>query len=53
MCLVARQGGNIAGDARKAIEKRTGEPVITAENAIDFSLLIADMIDGEDGDGIS
>ena len=44
---VARQGGGIAGDARKAIEKRTGKPVITSKNALNFSLLIADVIEDE------
>jgi hypothetical protein len=46
---VARQGGNIAGDTRKAIETAAGEPVITKQNAIDFSKLISDVIvSGED-----
>ena len=45
---VARQGGGIAGDARKAIEKRTGEPVTSPKNAVDFSRLIADVIDSKD-----
>ena len=30
---VARQGGEVAGVARKALEERTGAPVITAQNA--------------------
>ena len=30
---IARRGGNIAGDARKAIERETGRKVITSENA--------------------
>lgn len=30
---VARSGGEAAKEARKAVEKRTGKPVITAENA--------------------
>lgn len=37
---VARRGGNVAGDARKAIEADTGKPVITSKNAIDFSEVI-------------
>lgn len=32
----AKQGGKIAGDARKEIEKQTGRPVITNKKAIDF-----------------
>ena len=30
---VARSGGKVAGDARKAIEQQTGVPVITSKNA--------------------
>jgi hypothetical protein len=33
---IAKQGGQIAGNARKEIEKRTGKPVVTAKNAQDF-----------------
>jgi cell division protein FtsL len=40
---VAREGGEVAGDARQAVEKRTGEPVITSKNAVDFSQLITDV----------
>lgn len=29
----ARQGGNVAGNARKEIEEKTGKPVISSENA--------------------
>ncbi|MCL2695326.1 MAG: hypothetical protein FWE69_03260 [Clostridiales bacterium] len=42
---VAQSGGEVAGNARRDIEKRTGKPVITAQNAIDFSRLIADVIE--------
>ena len=41
---VAKEGGSIAGDARKAIEERTGNPVITSKNAIDMSRLIEDVV---------
>jgi hypothetical protein len=30
--IVAKQGGKIAGDARKALEVKTGQKVITSEN---------------------
>jgi hypothetical protein len=40
---VAKRGGRIAGNARKEIETETGEPVITAQKAIDFSRLISDV----------
>jgi len=43
---VARRGGRIAGNARKEIEIDTGKPVITAKNAVDFSRLIGDVIEG-------
>ena len=33
---ITKEGGKIAGDARKAIEEKTGKPVITSRNAIDF-----------------
>lgn len=41
---VAKDGGSIAGNARREIEERTGKPVITSKNAIDFSRLITDII---------
>lgn len=40
---VARRGGNIAGNARKEIEKETGQSVVTSRNAIDFEKLIDDV----------
>lgn len=42
----ARAGGEAAGDARRAVEQRTGVPVITGKNAIDFSKVI-DLLTGE------
>lgn len=33
---ITRQGGKIAGDARKAIEEKTGKSIITSKNSIDF-----------------
>ena len=48
---VARRGGKVAGDARKTIEADTGKPVITAQNAVDFSALIADVIVDTDDTG--
>ena len=41
---VAKDGGSIAGDARKSIEVRTGKPVITPKNAIDLGRLISDVV---------
>jgi hypothetical protein len=45
---VARSGGSIIGDTRKAIEKRTGKPVITSKKAVDFARLLTDVIDVKD-----
>jgi hypothetical protein len=42
---VAREGGEVAGDARRAVEKRTGEPVITSKRAVDFAQLLTDVIE--------
>lgn len=40
---VAREGGSIAGDARKSIEAKTGQSVISASNALDFGRLIGEV----------
>ena len=40
---VAQDGGSIAGDTRKAIENKTGKPIITPKNAISFAKLIEDI----------
>jgi len=45
---VAKRGGKVAGDARKAIEADTGKPVITSQNAVDFSKLISNVIEGSE-----
>ena len=42
---VARAGGKVAGDARKAIETQTGVPVITARNASQLGQVVADMLE--------
>ncbi len=47
---IAKRGGKVAGDARKAIEADTGKPVITSQNAVDFSRLISDVIETADDD---
>ncbi len=41
---VAKDGGAVAGNARKEIEAKTGKPVITKKNAIDFSQLLEDVV---------
>ncbi len=50
---VAREGGAAAGDARRAVESRTGVPVITSKNAAHLNQVVTDMIEGitaEQGD---
>ena len=42
---VARQGGEVAGIARQALETRTGKPVITSQNARDFRQLVTDIVE--------
>jgi hypothetical protein len=43
---VARMGGEAAGEARVAVEKRTGKPVITAKNAAQLNALVTGIIEG-------
>ncbi len=43
---VARQGGEVAGIARQALEQRTGKPVITSQNAAQLNAVVVDMIEG-------
>ena len=49
---VAKKGGNIAGDTRKAIEESSGRPVITSKNATELNTVITNLIEGiaEDAD---
>ena len=42
---VARMGGEVAGIARKELEKRTGQPVITSKNAADLHPLLTDILE--------
>lgn len=41
---VARKGGEVAGIARRALEERTGRPVVTSKNAMDFHQLLMEII---------
>ena len=43
---VARAGGKVAGDARKAIESQTGVPVITSKNAAQLNQVVTDQLEG-------
>ena len=42
---VARQGGEVAGIARKALEERTGTPVVTAKDAVQLGTVVTGMIE--------
>ena len=42
---VARSGGGIAGDTRKAIERRTGKPVVSAQNAAQLNGVVTGIIE--------
>ncbi len=42
---VARSGGKVAGDARKAIEQQTGVPVITSKNAAQLNQVVTNLIE--------
>lgn len=44
--IVARRGGKVAGDARRAIEADTGRSAITAENAAQLNAVVTDVIQG-------
>ncbi len=44
---VARAGGKVAGDARKAVEAQTGVPVITSKNASQLNQVVANLIESE------
>lgn len=43
---IARSGGEIARDTRKAIERRTGKPVISSQNAAQLNSVVTSMIEG-------
>ena len=42
---VARAGGKVAGDARKAIETQTGVPVITSKNAAQLNEVVTNLLE--------
>lgn len=42
---VARRGGTIAGDARRAVEAQTGRPAITSKNAEQLNHVVSRMIE--------
>lgn len=42
---VARMGGEVAGIARRELEKRTGKPVITSKKAADLHPILTEIIE--------
>lgn len=42
---IAIEGGSVAGNARRDIEKRSGRPVMTPQNAIDLSKVLGTILD--------
>ena len=44
--MVARSGGEVAGNARAEIEARTGRPVITSQNAAQLNSVVTNLIEG-------
>ena len=54
---VAQEGGTIAGNARKEIEERTGQSVVTSQNAKQLQNLVTGLIEGvseydNEGEGV-
>ena len=47
---VAREGGEAAGIARKAVEERTGVPVITSKNAVQLNQVVTALLEGTAAD---
>ena len=44
--IVARRGGKVAGDARRAIEADTGRSAVPAQNAAQLNAVVTDVIEG-------
>ena len=47
---VAREGGEAAGIARKAVDERTGVPVVTSKNAAQLNQVVTDLLEGAAAD---
>ena len=43
---IAREGGEVAGIARKAAEERTGVPVITSKNTAQLNQVVTNLLEG-------
>ena len=48
---IAKQGGSVAGNARKEIEEKSGRSVITSKNAAELNHVIIDLIEDIVGEG--
>ena len=51
--IVANEGGAAAGEARIAVEKRTGKPVITSKNAVQLNHIVTNLIEDINDEVIS
>ena len=49
---IARAGGKVAGDARKAIEEQTGVSVITSKNAAQLNQVVTNLLEGVTSDSL-
>ena len=47
---VARAGGKVAGDARKAIDRQPGVPVISKKNAAQLNQVVTNLLEGAAAD---
>jgi hypothetical protein len=45
---IAIEGGTVAGEARRNIEKRTKRPVLTRKSAVDFTKILGNILDNGD-----
>ena len=45
--MVAIEGGEAAGEARLAVEKRTGKPVITNKNAVQLQNIVTGLLESD------
>lgn len=50
---IAKEGGSVAGNARKDIEQRTGQSVISTQNAVEMSDLVTGLIEDAGGMDLS
>lgn len=50
---IAKEGGSVAGNARKDIERRTGQSVISTQNAVEMSELVTGLIEDAGGMDLS